>query len=194
MTPYEALYGRKCKTPLCWIEVGEVRVHDLDLVQYTSKMVLLIKEHLKTAFSRQKSYADPRRKDVEFAVGDYVFLKVSPMKRVMRFGKKGKLAPCYIGPFGITDKVVAVAHRLELSPNFSHVHLMFYISMFRKYVSNPSHVLQQDTVELNENLTFEEQSVAIVDYQIRQLQSKQISMVKVLWRSQSVEKCIWESE
>ncbi|KAF2304351.1 hypothetical protein GH714_030383 [Hevea brasiliensis] len=87
---YEALYGRKCRSPLFWIEMGEAKVHDIDLVQYTSEIVSLIRERLKITFSRQKSYVDPRRRDVEFAVGDYVFLKVSPMKGVMRFGKRGK--------------------------------------------------------------------------------------------------------
>ncbi len=89
------------------------------------------------------------------------------MKGVMRFGKKGKLASHYIGPFEITDRVGAVAYWLELPPNLSHVHPMFHISMLRKYVSDPSHVLQPDIVELNENLIFEEQPVAIVDYQMR---------------------------
>ncbi|XP_021681094.2 uncharacterized protein LOC110665339 [Hevea brasiliensis] len=127
-------------------------------------------------------------------MGDYVFLKVSSMKGVIRFGKEGKLASRYIRPFEVIDKVRTVANRLELPLSLSHVHQVFHISMLRNYVPNLSHVLQPDEVELNENLTFEEQPVAIVDYQVRQLRSKQISMVKVLWRSQSVEKCTWEPE
>ncbi len=111
---------------------------------------------MKIAFSRQKSYADPRRRDVEFAVGDYVFLKVSPIKGVMRFEKKGKLAPQYIGPYEVTDRVGAIAYWLELPLNLSHVHPIFHISMLRKYIPDPSHVLQPDTVELKEDLTFEE--------------------------------------
>ncbi|XP_058004079.1 uncharacterized protein LOC131180719 [Hevea brasiliensis] len=101
-------------------------------------------------------HADQRQKDVEFAMGDYVFLKVSPMKGVMRVGKKGKLAPCYIEPFQITDRVGAVAYQLKLPPNLSHVHPLFHISMLWKYVLDPSHVLQPNTVKLNENLIFEE--------------------------------------
>ncbi len=97
-------------------------------------------------------------------MGDYVFLKVSPIKGVMRFRKKGKLAPRYIGPFEIMDRVRAVAYQLELPSNISHVHPVFHISMLRKYVPDPSLVLQPDTVELNEDLTFKEQPVAIVDY------------------------------
>ncbi|XP_021690544.1 uncharacterized protein LOC110672159 [Hevea brasiliensis] len=105
---------------------------------------------------RQKSYVDPRQKDVEFAVGDYVFLKVSSMKGVMRFRKEGKLPTRYIGPFEVIDRVGTVANQLELSPSLSHVHPVFHISMLRKYVPDPSHVLQPDVVELNENLTFKE--------------------------------------
>ncbi|XP_058006725.1 uncharacterized protein LOC131182098 [Hevea brasiliensis] len=132
-------------------------------------MVPLINELLKTAFSRQKSYANPRRKDVKFAVSDYVFLELSYMKRVIRFGKKGNLAPYYIRLLEIMDRVGAVAYWLELPSSVSHVHPVFHISMLRKYVPDPSHVQQPDTVELNEELTFEEQPVAIVDYQMRQL-------------------------
>ncbi|XP_058003752.1 uncharacterized protein LOC131180148 [Hevea brasiliensis] len=112
----------------------------------------------------------------------------------MRFEKEGKLPPRYIGPFKVIDRVGTVSDQLELPPSFSHVHPIFHISMLRKYIPNPSHVLQPNVVELNENLTFEEQPVTIVDYQMRQLRSKQIPKVKVLWRSQSVEECIWESE
>ncbi|XP_058008203.1 uncharacterized protein LOC131182872 [Hevea brasiliensis] len=123
-------------------------------------------------YSRQKSYADPRRKDVEFVVDDYVFLKVSPMKGVMRFGKEGKLPPRHIGPLEVIDRVGIVTDQLELSPSLSHVHPVFHIFMLRKYISDPSNVLQPDTVELKENLTFEEQPIAIVDFQMRQLWSK----------------------
>ncbi|XP_057993027.1 uncharacterized protein LOC131174017 [Hevea brasiliensis] len=104
------------------------------------------------------------------AVGDYVFLKVFLMKEVMRFRKKGKLTPRYIWPFEITDRVRAVAYRLELPPSFSHVHPpVFYISMLKKYIPDPSYVLRPHTMELNEDLTFEEQPIDIVYYQMRQL-------------------------
>ena len=96
---------------------------------------------METTSSRQKSYADPKRKDVKFQVGDYVFLKVSPMKGVMRFGKKEKLVLRYIGPFEILDRVGIFAYRLVLPPNLSQVHLVFHVSMLRKYISDPSHVL-----------------------------------------------------
>ncbi|XP_057993052.1 uncharacterized protein LOC131174034 [Hevea brasiliensis] len=132
---------------------------------------------------------DPKRKDIEFIVADYVFLKVSPMKSAMRFGKEGKLPSRYIGPFEVIDRVETVADQVELPPSLSHIHPVFHIFMLRKYIFDPSHVLQPDTVELKENLTFEEQPIVIVDFQMSQLWSKQIPMVKVLWMSQSVEEC-----
>ncbi|XP_057993076.1 uncharacterized protein LOC131174053 [Hevea brasiliensis] len=161
MAPYEALYGRKYRSPLCWTEAEEARVHELDLVQYTSEMRVQAKELCRS-----------EAKEVEFAVDDFVFLKVSPTKGVITFGKKGKLAPRYIGPFEITNRVGAVAYQLQLPSSLSHVHPVFHISIFRKCVPDPSQVLQPDTVELNEDLTFKEQLVAIIDYQMRQLQSK----------------------
>ncbi|XP_048227271.1 junction-mediating and -regulatory protein-like [Ricinus communis] len=120
---------------------------------------------------------------------EYVFLKVSSMRGVMRFGKKGKLAPRYVGPFEIVDRIGEVAYKLDLPPNFSHVHPVFHISMLRKYISDPSHVLQPQYVEVSEDLTYEEQPVMIVDTQVRQLRSKVIPMVKVLWRNHSFEEC-----
>ena len=110
---------------------------------------------MKTAASRQKNYADPKRRDVEFQVGDYMFLKVSPMKGVMRFGKKGKFVPRYIGPFEILKRIGMVAYRLALPPNMSQVHPVFYFSMLSKYISDPSHVLQPHSVGVNEDLMYE---------------------------------------
>ena len=154
----------------------------------------IIQQRLKTAFSRQKSYADPKRKDVSFSARDMVILKVSPMKGVMRFGRKGKLAPRYIGPFEIRSKVGEVAYRLILPHELSRIHPVFHVSMLRKYIPDPSHILQLQTVELNEDLSYEEYPVAIVDRQVRQLCTKDISMVKVIWSNRSIEDCTWETE
>ena len=115
-----------------------------------------------------------------------MFLKVSPMKGVLMFDKKEKLAPRYIGPFKILERINAIAYRLVLPPDMSPVHLVFHVSMLRKYISDLSHVIQLQSVELNENLTSEKEPVAIVDYQARQLRLKQIPMLKVLWRNNNV--------
>ena len=138
-------------------------------MQITSEKVPIIQQRLKTAFSRQKSYKDPKRKDVSFFPGDLVFLKVSPMKGVMRFGKKGKLAPRYIRPFEIKSRVGEMAYRLLLPPELLRIHPVFHMSMLRKYISDPSHVLQPQTVETSKDLSYEEYPMTTVDRQVRQL-------------------------
>ena len=111
---------------------------------------------MKAAQDRQKSYPDKRRKDLEFEVEDRVFLKLSPWKGVVRFGKRGKLSPRYIGPFEIVERI-AVAYRLDLPEELSRVHNVFHISMLRKYISDPSHVLESPEIELRDDLSYEEQ-------------------------------------
>ena len=112
----------------------------------------------------------------------------------MRFGKKGKLAPRYIGPFEIMSRVGEVAYRLVLPPELSRIHPVFHVSMLRKYIPDPSHVLQPQTIDISEDLTYEEYPVAIIDRQVCQLRIKEIPMVKVLWSNHTVEDCTWEME
>ena len=138
MTPYEALYGRPCRLQLCWTEVEESSILDPDLVRVTSEKVSLIRQHLLMAQSRQKSYADVRRRPLEFEVGDHVFLKVMPKRGVVRFGKHGKLSPRFIGPFEVLMRVDIVAYRLALPPSMSGVHEVFHVSMLRKYTPDPA--------------------------------------------------------
>ena len=126
MAPYEALYGRKSKAPLCWEEVGERKLLGLEIIQMTSEKIDLIRKRLQIAQSRQKSYYDNLRKKVEFEVGDMVFLKVSPMKGVMRFEKKGKLSPRFVGPFEILKRIGKVAYELALSPTLARMHNVFH--------------------------------------------------------------------
>ena len=142
MAPFEALYGQKCRTLVCWDEVGERRPRGLELVQITLDKIHIFRDKLKTIRDRQKSYANKRRKDLQFKVGDRVFLKVSPWKGVLGFGRRGKLKPRYIGPYEIIARVRPVAYRLDLPPELSKVHNVFHVSMLRKYIPDPSHVLR----------------------------------------------------
>ena len=129
MALYEALYGRPCRSPLCWTEVGESSITSPDLIRDTSDNVSLIRQRLLTAQSRQKSYADARRRPLEFKVGDHVFLKVMPKRGVVRFGKRRKLSPRFIWPFEILERIGVVAYQLALPPSMSGVHEVFHVSM-----------------------------------------------------------------
>ena len=146
MAPFEALYGRKCRTPVCWDEVGERRPVGLELVQVTSKKVKVVHDNLKTTRDRQRSYADNRRRDLQFEIGDRVFLKISPWKGFLRFRRQGNLSLGFIGPYEILSKVGPVAYRLKLPPELSRIHDTFHGSMLRKYIPDPSHVLREQPV------------------------------------------------
>ncbi|XP_062103606.1 uncharacterized protein LOC133814692 [Humulus lupulus] len=190
------LYGRKCRSPLHWDELGERKLLGPDAVQHTNEAIQKIRARMVTAQSRQKSYADLKRKHVEFEVGDHVFLRVTPRKgiSVKRFGKRGKLSAKYAGPFEILDRVGNVAYRVALPPSLSRVHNVFHVSQLRKYVSDPSHVLSYETLGLQEDLSFNERPVKILDRKDKVLRNKTISFVKVLWRNSVVQEATWELE
>ena len=128
MAPFEALYGRKCRTPLFWNQTGETQVFGPDVLRDAEEQVRMIRDNLRVAQFRQKSYADTRRRELTFEIGDYVYLKVSPMRSVRRFNMKGKLAPRYIGPFKILERRGEVAYQLELPESLSGVHDVFHVS------------------------------------------------------------------
>ncbi|KAA0066907.1 pol protein [Cucumis melo var. makuwa] len=163
MAPFEALYGKCCRSPVCWGEVGEKRMLGPD-------------------------------KNLEFEVGDMVFLKVAPMKGVLRYVKKGKLSPRFVGPFEILERIGPVAYRLALPPSFSAVHDVFHVSMLRRYVADPTHVVDFEPLQISENLSYEEQPVEVLAREVKKLRSREISLVKVLWRNHGVEKATWERE
>ncbi|KAL4016476.1 hypothetical protein IC575_024128 [Cucumis melo] len=180
MAPFEALYGKCCRSPVCWGEVGEQRMLGPELVQTTNAAIQKIRARMLTAQSRQKSYADVRRKDLEFEVGDMVFLKVAPMKGVLRFEKKGKLSPRFVGPFEILERIGPVAYRLALPPSLSAVHDVFHVSMLRRYVADPTHIVDFEPLQVSENLSYEEQPVEILAREVKKLRSRDIPLVKVL--------------
>ena len=200
MAPYEALYGRKCRTPVCWDEVGEKKL--VGIVQVTCDKIKVIRDRLKTTQDQQKSYADNRRRDLKFEVGDMVFLRISPWKGVLRFGKRGKLSPRYIGPYRIVERIGEMAYQLEFSSDLDLIHAsdldrihdVFHVSMLRQYIPDPSHVLTEQPVEIQENLTYEEEPVQVLDRREQVLRNKTIPLVKVLRRSHTIEEATWEPE
>ncbi|GJZ84736.1 putative reverse transcriptase domain-containing protein [Tanacetum coccineum] len=181
--PFEALYGRKCRSPVCWAEVGDAQLTRPEIVRETTEKIIQIKHRLQASRDRQKCYADKRRKPLEFQVGDKVMLKVSPWKGVIRFGKRGKLNPRYIGPFKILAKVGTVAYRLELLEKLSRVHSTFHVSNLKKCLSDEPLAIPLDEIHIDEKLNFIEEPVEIMDREVKHLKQSRIPIVKVHWNS-----------
>ncbi|GKD84752.1 hypothetical protein Tco_1355906 [Tanacetum coccineum] len=173
--PFEALYGRKCRSLVCWAEVGDVQLTGPEIIHETTKKIGQIRQRLKAVRDRRRSYANIRRKPLKFQVGDRVMLKVSPCKGVIRFGKRGKLNPRYIGPFKILERIGLVAYKLELPEELSNVH----ISNLKKCLSDKSLVIPIKQLQLNDKLNFVEEPVEIIDREVKQLKQSRIPIVKV---------------
>nr|GEZ99821.1 retrotransposon protein, putative, Ty3-gypsy subclass [Tanacetum cinerariifolium] len=165
-----------------------------EIVQETTKKIIQIKERLKTTRSRHKSYADKRRKPLEFKVRDRVLLKVSPWKGVVRFGKKGKLAPRYVGPFEIVQCVGLVAYRLKLPQELSCVHDTFHVSNLKKCLAEPDVQVPLDETEIDENLHFVEKPIEIIERDVKKLKRRRIPLVKVCWNSRQGAEYTWVRE
>ena len=194
MAPYEALYGRKCRSPLCWYEVGERNLLGPELVQETTEKIRVIQEKIRIAQSRQKSYADKRRRPLEFEEGDHVFLRVSPMTGIGRAIRAKKLNPRFIGPFQILKRIGLVAYHIALPPHLSNLHPVFHVSQLRKYVPDLSHIIEVESVQLRADLTFQAKPAKIIDRSVKSLRNKTISLVKVLWDGQLHEESTRELE
>ena len=194
MAPFEALYGRRCRTTLCLYESGESALLGPKVVQETMEKVKMIQEKMKASLSRQKSYHDKRSKDIEFQVGDHVFLRVNPVIAVDRALKCRKLTPRFVGPFEIVEKVGVVAYRIALPPSLSNLHDVFHVSQLQKYVYVASHLIQVDDLEIRDNLTVEIWPVKIDDREVKRLRGKEIVLVKVIWVGPTGECATWESE
>ncbi|GJW87952.1 putative reverse transcriptase domain-containing protein [Tanacetum coccineum] len=170
--PFEALYGRKCRSPVCWTEVGEAQILGPELIQETTEKIIQIKQRMQAARDRQKSYADLKRKPMEFQVGDKVMLKVSPWKGVVRFGKRGKLNPRYVGPFKVIERVGEVAYKLELPEELSRVHNTFHVSNLKKCHADEPLAVPLDGLNLDDKLHFVEEPVEIVGREVKRLKRK----------------------
>ncbi|WVZ70255.1 hypothetical protein U9M48_018932 [Paspalum notatum var. saurae] len=168
MAPFEALYGRRCRTPLNRSNQG--------------------------ASLGEKSYSDKRRRPLVFEKDDHVYLRVSPMKGVHRFGVKGKLAPRYVGPFKITEQCGPVAYRLELPPHLAAVHDVFHVSQLKKCLRVPEEVIDTSQIQIQPDLTYQEQPIKILDQKQRATRRRTINFYKVQWSNHSEEEATWEQE
>ena len=154
-----------------------------DIVKDTEEKVKVIRERLKTVSDRQKSYADLKRRDIAYEVGDKVFLKVSPWRKILRFGKKGKLSPRFIGPYEVLERIDPVAYRLALPLELAKLHDVF-----------ESHILTVQGIQVQEDLSYDEEPKAILAREVKQLRNKQVPLVKVLWQYHGREEATWEPE
>jgi hypothetical protein len=194
MAPFEALYGRRCRTPLSWSETGERKIFGPDLVVEAEDKVRVIQANLKTAQSRQKDYADKRRKPLQFQVRDFVYLRVSPTKGVQHFGIKGKLAPRYVRPFEILKVCGPVAYKIHLPPQWAAIHDVFHISQLKKCIKVPTEIVETSAIEIEPDLSYTEQPIQILDTKERVTRRKKIKMYKILWDHHIEEEATWETE
>jgi hypothetical protein len=194
MSPFEALYGRPYCTPLSWSESGERVIFDPDIVREAEEKVKQIQANILAAQSHQKSYTDKRRNPLEFKVGDHVYLQVSPMKGVRRFGIKGKLAPRYIGLYPIIDKYGPTSYQVELLAKLSGVHNVFHVSQLERCLMPPTDVVIEDTIPLKPDLTYTAYPIKILDQQDRVTRNKTTRFYKIHWNEHSEDEAMWERE
>ena len=154
-----------------------------DSVLYAMEKVQLIRDRLKTAQSRQKSYAYVKRRELQFQEVDWFFLEDSPIKGVMRFGKKGKFNPRYVGAYMILKRIGKVAYELELQAKLAAVHLVFHISLLKKYVGDPASIVTLESVAVKDSLCYEDVLVEILDPQVRRFRNKEVALIEIFWRS-----------
>ncbi|GKA94170.1 putative reverse transcriptase domain-containing protein [Tanacetum coccineum] len=164
---FEALYSRKCRSPIYWAEVGDTQLTGPEIIHETTEKIIQIKKRIQAARDRHKSFTDRNRKPMEFQVGDMFMLKVSPWKGVIRLGKHGKLNPRYIGPFKVLAKVGMVAYRLELLDKLSRVHSTFHVSNLKKCYAEEPLAISLDEIEIDDKLNFIEEPVEIMDREVK---------------------------
>ena len=183
---------RHSRTSVCWTKLNEHKMIGPDIVKDTKEKVQVIRKRLKAASDRQKSYANLKRRDIAYEVGDKVFLKVSLWRKILRFGKKGKLSPRFIGSYEVLERIGPVAYHLALPPKLAKLHNVFHVSMLRRYCSNESHILPVQDVQVQADLSYDEEPKPILAREVKQLWNKQVPLVKVLWQHYEREEATWE--
>nr|AAL77161.1 Putative polyprotein [Oryza sativa Japonica Group] len=194
MAPFEALYGRKCRTPLFWDQTGERQLFGTEVLAEAEEKVIIIRERLRIAQSRQKSYADNRRRELTFEAGDYMYLRVTPLREVHRFQTKGKLAPRFVGPYKILERRGEVAYQLELPSNMIGIHDVFHVSQLKKCLRVPEEQADSEHIDIQEDLTYVEKPVRILDTSERRTRNKVTRFCRVQWNHHSEEEATWERE
>ncbi|KAK8918382.1 hypothetical protein KSP39_PZI021861 [Platanthera zijinensis] len=194
MAPFEALYGRRCRTPLSWAEDGEYKLFPKNQMDKMNDKLTLVRERLKITQDRQQKYYNARHRRVEFNVGEMVCLKIKPFKGVSRIRRLGKLSPRYVGPFVISEKIGPVAYRLVLSDVLQNVHDVFHVSSLRKYIADPDKIVPSEQIQINSDLSSPTEPYKIVDWQNKQLRNREVRFVKVWWKGHSIHEATWEKE
>jgi hypothetical protein len=164
------------------------------MIEEMTNQVRIIQQRMKAAQDRFKSYADLKKRVLEFKVGEKVFLKVSPTKGVKRFDQKGKLSPKFIGPYEIVERIGKLAYRLLLPQSLNRVHNVFHVSQLKQYIPDSSHVLIPEPVELDPSMSYQEHPVEILDTKTRKTRNRETKLVKVLWTNHQTEEATWETE
>jgi hypothetical protein len=187
MAPFEELCGRQCHTPLNWIESGEKVIFGPDLVEEDEAIIHRIQENLKVVKSHQETYANKRCRPLDFKVGDHVYLRVSPMKGVKRFGMKRKLAPRYIRPFPILENCGSVAYKLDLPPSLARVHDIFHMSQLKKCLKALVDVVLLEVTPLEADLSYPEHPIKVLDQKYCVTRHKTVKFFKIQWSNHSEE-------
>nr|ABA92058.1 retrotransposon protein, putative, Ty3-gypsy subclass [Oryza sativa Japonica Group] len=194
MAPFEALYGRRCRTPLFWDQTGERQLFGTEVLNEAEEKVRAVRERLRIAQSRQKSYVDNRRRELVFETGDYVYLRVTPLRGVHRFQTKGKLAPRFVGPYKILERRGEVAYQVELPSNMLGIHNVFHVSQLKKCLRVLEEQASPDQIGIQEDLTYVEKPTRILETSKRRTRNKVIRFCKVQWSHHSEEEATWERE
>jgi hypothetical protein len=194
MTPFEVLYGWWCPTPLNWIKPEEKAIFGLDIIEEVEATICRIQGNMKATKSRQETYANKRHRPLEFKVGDLVYLRVSPMKGVKRFGAKEKLAPHYIEPFFILKKCWTVGYKLDLAPSLARVHDIFHVLQLKKWFKAPVDVVLPEVTPLEADLSYPEHPIKILDQKDHVTTHKTIKFFKIQWSNHTKEEATWKSD
>jgi hypothetical protein len=163
MAPFEMLYGRRFRILLFWSEIGERKIFEPDILQEAEKQVRVVSKNMRIVQLRQKSYANHSRRELSFDVGDFLYLKVSPMRGLHHFKVQGKLTLRFIGPFKITEKIGEVAYQLELPPQLSDMHNVFHVSQLKKCLRVPEEQIPMEDLDAKEDLSYQEYPVMILE-------------------------------